>query len=118
MKIQLSSSITGDCQDRGVWSDLSAQYPDSELLKTLYSGNWPKNMTFEVTQHDLVILAKETWWQGDMAKDWNKDEPCAFYRGQITASKFQLRRIVKLMDPASRVELADFLQKRGDPNAY
>jgi hypothetical protein len=29
-----------------------------------------------------------------------------------------LRRIVKLMDRESRIELADFLQKRGDPNAY
>ena len=118
MLVQLSESITGDCQDRGVWHDLSAQYPESEVLKTLMSGNWPKNMKFEVTQADLVILAKETWWQGDMAKDWNKDEPCSFYRGQITASKFQLRRLVKLMDKDSRIELADFLQKRGDPNAY
>lgn len=99
MKLKLSQSIFEDLESRAVIHD-SANIPNPcPIWVRLEQGNWPKNMTFEVTPEDVMSVAYEASWQGWLAVDWADGNEDNWALGQITAAKFQVERCRKLMTP-------------------
>lgn len=85
--VKLSPALMDDWAEREVFSQ------SGEVYQTIMERRWPKNGVFHLNDDELVTIWWETWWHWNMARDWNADQPCAEYRGMITAAKFQLQRL-------------------------
>lgn len=108
MRGKLSASILWDLHERGIFETaVQEDYPEPIWKKLQDPATWPKNMTFDLTPQCAVAMAWEAYWQMDQAKGWDLAD--AWVRGQITAGKFMLERMFKLM---TEEQISEFNAKR------